>query len=201
MLKNSYYPKTNDDIIRKALMRKLLHDDHPNDPDLVVVEELGLQHGTARVDIAVVNGSLHGFELKSDLDTLLRLPRQMQIYNLVLDQVTLVVGKDHVHKAINIIPDWWGVIIAKSTDLYGNVKFYDIRQSENNPSVDSMSLVRLLWKDEALSILEELGQASGFRSKRRDIIYQKLVSILSQKDLKAYVRKSLSSRINWRAER
>ncbi|KKS98265.1 MAG: hypothetical protein UV73_C0003G0207 [Candidatus Gottesmanbacteria bacterium GW2011_GWA2_43_14] len=200
MLNNSYHPKTSDGIIRKALIRKLLQE-HPNEPDTIVVEELGLQHGTVRVDVALVNGRLHGFELKSDLDTLLRLPRQMQTYNMVLDQITLVVGKDHLHKAVNLIPDWWGVIIAKSIDTDGNVRFYEIREPENNPTLDSMSIVRLLWKDEALSILENLGHVSGIRYKRRDVIYEKLVSVLSQDELKAKVRKSLSTRINWRVAR
>lgn len=194
-------PKINDGIIRKALIRKLLQEGHLNDPDTVVIEELGLKHGTARVDVALVNGRLHGFELKSDLDTLLRLPRQMQVYNLILDQVTLVVGKDHLHEAINIIPDWWGVLIAKSIDLVGHVKFYEIRQPEDNPSLDSISIARLLWRDEALDILKQLGHTSGIRSKRRDVIYERLVSVLSQEELKAKVRRSLSTRINWRVAR
>lgn len=198
MLNNSHYPKTNDVIIRKALIRKLLEEDHSNDPETVVVEELGLRHGTVRVDVALVNGRLHGFELKSDLDTLLRLPRQMQVYNLVLDRITLVVGKNHVHEAINIIPDWWGVLIAKSIDLAGHIKFYEIRQPEDNPSLDSRSIAKLLWRDEALDILEQLGHASGIRSKRRDVIYERLISVLSQEELKAKVRRSLSTRINWR---
>lgn len=200
MLNNLYLPKTNDSVIRKALKKKLLLEEHRNEPETIIVDELGLKHGTARVDLAVVNGILHGFELKSDLDNLLRLPKQMQIYNLVLDKVTLVVGKEHLHEAINIIPTWWGILIAKSTNSLGGIKFYDIRAAENNPSPDCLSIARLLWRNEALSILEKLGESSGVRSKPRKIIYERLIAVLPLKDLRTQVRKCLSTRVNWRPE-
>lgn len=201
MLNNLYCLKTNDSIIRKALKIKLLKENHKNHPETIIVDELGLKHGAARVDLAVVNGMLHGYELKSDLDTLLRLPKQMQIYNLVLDKITLVVGKDHLHEAINIIPNWWGILIAKSVDSIGNIKFCEIRPPEDNPSPDITSIAKLLWRDEALNILEQLDQASGIRSKPRNVIYKRLVMVLPPKDLKARVRKCLSTRINWRPEK
>lgn len=59
--------------VRQALHRKVLKEHH-GDADTLVLDELGLRHGTCRVDIAVVNGYLHGYEIKSDSDTLERLP-------------------------------------------------------------------------------------------------------------------------------
>ncbi|SRR6266404_507942 len=201
MLADGYCPKTNDAIIRKALKKKLLHEDHKNDPETIIVEELGLKHGDARVDLAVINGVLHGFELKSDLDTLFRLPGQMKIYNLTLDQITLVVGKDHLVEAMKIIPDWWGVLIAKSVGAAGDIRFYEIRSAENNPSLDNIAIAHLLWRDEALHILEQLGQAKGVRSKSRKVIYERLTAVLSRDELRQIVRKCLSTRINWRPEK
>ena len=189
---------TNDAVIRMAL-KEYLNKHHSKDHKVRIIEELGLKHGAARIDIAVVNGVMHGYEIKSDLDTLLRLPEQMNIYNSVFDKVTLVVGKSHLHEAINIIPDWWGITIAKINGC-GDIAFCSIRESKENIEQDNISIAKLLWKDEALNILEEAGQAKGFKSKSRIFIYEKLSTIFSQKDLEEKVRETLFFRGDWRPE-
>lgn len=190
---------TNDKVIRVALRRNL-ENELKGSTDFRVIEELGITHGAARVDMAVVNGVIHGYELKSDLDSLNRLPDQMRIYNSVLDQVTLVVGKNHLHEAIKIVPEWWGITIAKIVKPNGTVSFYQIREAERNPNQDRIAFASLLWRDEALNILEERGQAQGVRSKTRKVIYERLTEVLDHKTLGAKVRERLCARVNWRSD-
>lgn len=187
---------TSDKLIRVAL-KKQLEKRYREDPSAKIIEEMGISHGAARVDIAVVNGVLHGYELKSDLDTLYRLPEQMRIYNSVFDQVTLVVGKSHLHEAVKLIPEWWGVVIAKK-DIGNKVIFQTIREADNNHSKDSVSIARLLWRSEALFILEEVGQAKGLRAKPRKDIYERLAKVVDQNFLSEKVRERLFLRTNWR---
>ncbi|MBU0633980.1 MAG: sce7726 family protein [Candidatus Omnitrophica bacterium] len=189
---------TNDLIIRSAL-KKILEERHANDEKVRIIEELGIQHGTARVDIAVVNGALHGYEIKSDQDTLQRLPEQMGAFNSVFDKMTLVVGKKHLYEAINMIPDWWGITVAKfnSNSL---VTFNLIRDGELNKRQDSVSIARLLWREEALGILKEKGEAKGFYSKTRDLIYEKLSMVFDQENLGEKVRETLFLRKDWRPD-
>jgi len=97
--------------LRSAVKRKILAR-YENDPNTRILDELGLRHGAARIDIAVVNGIVHGYELKSDADNLKRLPRQIQIYDSVLDKVTLVVGSRHAKEAERMVPPWWGIKVA-----------------------------------------------------------------------------------------
>lgn len=191
---------TSDKLIRTALKHNL-EIRHKGEYHTKIVEELGLTHGAARVDIAVVNGILHGYELKSDLDTLNRLPEQIRIYNSVLDKITLVVGKQHLHSAIKVVPDWWGILIAKMLKPNGKIIFYNIRKPEENPSKDSVAIAKLLWKEEALDILEQLNQADGIRSKKRQIIYERLAKVLVQETLRRKVRECLYLRTNWRSEK
>jgi hypothetical protein len=66
-----------DSDIRKLLLSHLSSQDEDN-PSLVV-EELGLNQGDARIDVAVVNGHLHGYEIKSDRDSLRRFHRQERV--------------------------------------------------------------------------------------------------------------------------
>ena len=98
----------NDAQIRAATKKALLVQ-HMGDAETVIFEELGVQHGLARIDLAVVNGELHGFELKSARDTLARLPEQAESYGRVFDRITLVVEERHVRGAVELVPDWWGV--------------------------------------------------------------------------------------------
>src|SRR6266478_524890 len=81
----------NDDSIRSAL-RSRLQNQHAGQSDTAFLEELGLCGGRVRVDIAVVNGLLCGYEIKSDRDTLRRLSTQIDVYGKVLDRAILVVG-------------------------------------------------------------------------------------------------------------
>jgi len=172
---------------------------HAKDKRVRVIEELGVHHGDARIDIAVVNGILHGYEIKSDQDTLQRLPGQINVFNSVFDKVTLVVGKSHLYDAINMVPDWWGIMVAK-TDVNGNIVFSLIRKGESNKEQDSVSVARLLWREEALRILEEVGEANGLYSKSREYIYEKLSKVFNKKTLKAKVRERIFFRSEWRPD-
>ncbi len=189
------YTPTTDKLIRAALIQDLAED--YKDQDVRIIEELGILHGSARVDIAVVNGIIHGYELKSDLDTLNRLPDQMKFYNSVFDQITLVVGTNHLHEAIKIVPEWWGIMVAKT--LSDEVCFYEIRDAEENPLKQSVPTASLLWRNEALSILEKRNQAKGVRSKSRDVIYERLASVLDTETLRKEIRTCLATRTNWRS--
>ena len=148
---------TYDRVIRIALKQKLttelasyrLKSKCPAD----IIEELGVKNGAVRIDMAVVNGIMHGYEIKSDRDTLHRLPNQMNEYNKVFDKITLVVGISHLHEAINLIPDWWGLKLAK-INPNNEVIFYNIREAENNRIQNVISVARLLWREEALQILD-----------------------------------------------
>lgn len=184
--------------LRLALKRKVLAR-HVGDPETRVLDELGLRHGAARIDIAVVNGILHGFELKSDQDNLKRLPHQLKIYNSVLDRITLVVGQRHVHEALKIIPEWWGVKVAE-VGSRGAINFSDYRKPRNNPLVDIRCVSKLLWKEEALNLLNEIGEAEGLRYKPRAVIYSKLAEVADATLIRLRVRHQLKTRTSWRSD-
>lgn len=186
----------NDYQIRNAL-KPILINKYANNTNTLIIEELGISHGEIRIDLAVINGFLHGYELKSDKDTLYRLPEQAKAYNLVFDKMTLVVGKRHAYEAIKIIPDWWGIKIVDK-DCKGQLKFYPIRHSGNNPNLDPIAILELLWKEEALNFLEELDNIKGFRSKKRNEIYKRIAEVSTLKMIKSKVSSLIRSRSGWR---
>lgn len=92
---------TNDFMIRSTLQKKLT-DEYCTDGDTIIVNELGICQGSARVDMAVVNGSLNGYEIKSDMDTLQRLPIQKEYYSQVFDNMVIVIGEKHLGFLIDV---------------------------------------------------------------------------------------------------
>jgi hypothetical protein len=186
----------NEQQLRDAV-KSIILADYAQDPNTLIVDELGLRHGVARVDIAVVNGSIHGFELKSDRDNLKRLPHQIQIYNSVLDKVTLVVDVRHVDKAIKLVPAWWGVTIAKNKD-FARIDFETVQSPTSNPSLDPISVCKLLWREEALNLLEEFDAAVPVRHKPRAAIYVRLAEVVDLETIQRRVRHQLKSRTAWR---
>ena len=165
---------------------------HRDEPNTLVVEELGLCQGAVRVDLAVVNGSVHGYEIKSDQDTLTRLPAQSDAYSRTFDYVTLVVSPEHVRKAKAMVPKWWGVWVV--TDRHGHVSLKSSRRPRPNPAVDLYAMAQLLWRTEALELLEERRLAHGVRSKPRDVLWRRLATSLDPKELGSAVRECLRRR-------
>jgi hypothetical protein len=174
----------------------MLDAQHAGDDHTRIVEEMGVWSGSVRIDIAVINGELHGFELKSARDTLDRLPKQAALYNEVFDRVTLVVASKHADKATAAVPTWWGICVADgSPDT--DVRLCHARASETNPDLKPIQLARLLWRAEAIEILTAKNLVRGFRSKSAEILAERLATFLSKDELRFEVRSALKRRNNW----
>ena len=146
-------------------LRRHLESTFAYDSSTIILEELGICQGIARVDVAVINGDLKGFEIKSNKDTLNRLPLQCSAYSKVFDTLTIVVEVRHLRHVEAIVPKWWGVMLAQDRDGHSSLDL--VRHEQSNPNLDPLSLVQLLWRNEALSILSKKRLARGLGSKPR----------------------------------
>lgn len=182
--------------IRHYFHQKRLKKHHSTKTTLVV-DELGLKHGRCRADIAVINGHLDGFEIKSDQDSLSRLPGQIANYNLVFDHATLVVGPRHIQEAMKQVPEWWGVILCQQ-GRGGSICFKSIQKAKINKNIDPQSIVQLLWRSEAEEILRTLGAPPKVLRKPRAHLYGCLVEHFNTKSIRETVRESLKKRQRWR---
>ncbi|MCQ6275767.1 sce7726 family protein [Bacillus sp. V3B] len=190
--------KLRDNDIREALLNEL-YSHYSNENDTKIVNEMGVLHGQSRVDVAVINGILHGYEIKSESDNLLRLPRQVEGYNQVFDRMTIVVQRNYIDSVRSIIPKWWGIVLV--TQNKGVINLREIRKGKLNTNVDPLALSHLLWRDEALKILKERGLQKGYLSKPRITIYKKVCDSLSIEELKLIVNRQLKQRQDWRNEK
>ena len=181
--------------IRRSL-RCLLSSQHADDGSLIV-EELGLLQGQARVDMAVVNGELTGYEIKSGADTLLRLDRQETLYNEILDRVILVATPGHL-KTANV-PHWWG-LVSVETNNAGELELKPLRGPERNPRQNPLSIAQLLWRDETIALIHARQPTAKVGSKPRRVLWEKLVELYPLEELKDSVRTALKGRPHWRVD-
>lgn len=176
----------------RSVLRSQLSQKHAHKSRSVFIEELGLCRGQVRVDLSVVNGLLHGYEIKSDRDSLRRLNSQVELYGKVFDRATLVVGERHLAEALDNVPGWWGILLVHRSAKELQLK--TIRSPRSNPKKDPRALVELLWLDDALALLEERDAARGFRGKARWIVWDRVCEICSLNEIARAVRTQLKAR-------
>jgi hypothetical protein len=139
-----------DKDVRPSLLAKI-RSEHSG---VVIFEELPLCR-RGRADIAAVNAFLWGYEIKSERDTLNRLPIQVPYYDSIFDFSNVVTTKKHYKYVRAIVPAAWGIIVYNKAD--DRVVFDVHRKPRKNGSVSLESLIKLLWKDEAIRVLRMCG--------------------------------------------
>lgn len=163
-----------------------------------VVDEFQLAYGAVRADLALVNGHLEGFEIKAGNDTLTRLPRQVEAYNKVFEFSWVVTTKAHLPQVRELVPRTWGLIVAQA-DASGCF-LRAVRGAKRNARRDPDHLTRLLWREELLAKLQELGLSKGLKTKPKVALFAALASAMSVDTLADYVRSCLKTRGDWRVD-
>ena len=176
--------------LKGAVAREFRHDS-------LIIEEMVIPGRNARIDVAVINGELHGFEIKSGSDTLKRLPSQRDAYNSIFDKITLILENYHAGQTLPI-PEWWGACTAHADG--DDVQLEIRRPPMANADVDVRILVRLLWRDEVVGLLESSGVCNALSKLYIYELHQLLIEAMSRDELKAAVRSTLKTRPNWRVD-
>lgn len=186
--------KMKDIDIREPFIKKIafLNEGH----NYRIIPEMAICDGLSRVDIAVANGNLYGYEIKSDADTLDRLPLQQEFYNKTFDKVFIVVGQKYGSVIEEFIPSWWGIYIA-CYDKNQNIIFKQKKRGRKNTSVNAESLLELLWREETENLLKIHGY-KGLSGKNRRILRRIAVDNLSLQEIKDYTRETIKQRKDWR---
>ncbi|GAH48573.1 unnamed protein product, partial [marine sediment metagenome] len=140
----------NDSTYDREIRDKLIRELKSDKKNIKIINELDL-HG-AVIDIAVIDKKYFcGYEIKSDRDTLRRLPIQMQIYDFVLDKITIVIGESKFPGVNRIVPAFWGIIIAHN--MNSKIILQRIRKPKFNKFISKNWLAKKLWKSDIVDIL------------------------------------------------
>ncbi|MFK4705947.1 hypothetical protein ABIC83_002786 [Roseateles asaccharophilus] len=164
--------------------------------DALVIDELDLARGAVRADVVVADQTLEAFEIKAAKDSLKRLPAQIEAYDAVFEHAWLVTTPRHLAEAQAILPAWWGILIADKSEHSASLT--QVRPAAQGERRQGLHLARLLWRDELLMKLDELGRLAGIKNKPKIVLYEHLADAMPVHELSAYVRSCLRSRSNWR---
>lgn len=151
--------KLNDKQIRKILINRL-----SKYKDCFIHEEVNVPPGFARADLVVSNGHLIGYEIKSDVDSFVRLPSQIKEYDYVFEQNYLVVGKKFSIKAFEILPTHWGIIeVAQEKDRKPEIKF--LRKAKKNPNQEFKKFIDFLSANDIKYLAKETEKVASGRTR------------------------------------
>jgi hypothetical protein len=140
--------------------------------DLMMIEEVQIERGRTRIDLLAVNSAIHGYEIKSDRDTLVRLNRQVRSYNRVTNTMTLVVGERYVEPATQIVPKWWGIITAHPDGSL--VRLERVRECKPNPSLKLDRQVIFATVDDLKRFASSQGVKAAWKMTRYRLIAELL---------------------------
>lgn len=148
-----------------------------------------------RIDALLVADRICGFEIKSDVDSLRRLPRQVEIYGPVLERATLVVGKRHAAAAAGIVPPWWAIWGIRHCD--GDVVLTTQRRGRLNPDVDPFAVATFIPRDVVVHRLRAQGIPGLSRRSVAELRYM-LAETNSKTAVLKLARSAMLARLDWK---
>ena len=185
------------DVDVRELLLPFIHQEYEGH-EVVCLEEFAIYGGTNRADVAALNGVSHGYEIKSERDTLDRLGSQVDAYSAIFERATLVSSPRHLDIARDIVPKWWGIVEIRRASN-SNCYLRRTRESLANPAPRATAIASLLWRSEALDLLTQLGLDQGIRSKPSEYLIERLAERVKLERLSTHVREILRARGDWRS--
>lgn len=181
----------------RAVLRDWVHDKFELKYNDILINELGFWNRdpestvdcSFRADLALANGRLVGFEIKSQKDSLKRWESQMTAYSNVFDEIWLCSHGKHLHRALDITDKHIGVLVV---DDSGSISV--VRYASKNKKLNFYDLSGLLWKDELLAFAS-LNKIEEVKSRMTKNEIRDILSTNSNlEDLKLYVLQKLKER-------
>lgn len=163
----------------------------------ILINELGFYNrdiestidNSFRADVALANGRLVGFEIKSEKDNLKRWPSQMSAYTNVFDEVWLCTHGKHLEPALQITPKHIGILLV---DSLGSIAV--VRNAKNASGLNNVyDLSGLLWKDEIIDLAKRYDITVKTRTTKREV-RELLADCLNVEQVRPFVLEKLKSR-------
>ena len=169
----------NDKQIRAALLKRL-----QTYKDSKIYEEFVLPSSKARADVVVVNGHFTGYEIKSDVDSLQRLPSQIKEYDTYLEKNYIVVGQKFAFKVHEYVPEYWGIIVV--TEKNDSVSLEFRRPAKQNPHWSFNEFIFFLPSNDLKYITKEIPrfQKRFSRTAIQGMIKQNIIAMINEESSK-----------------
>ena len=172
-----YYP--NEAVIKSAFINKVISDGKTN----VTVFEMPVNG--SRIDLCKINGKSCAYEIKTDLDQLSRLNKQLNDYSKVFEEVYVVCSEKRVKEVVSCINESYGIYTYKKTNM-GTYYFSKFRKYEKIGNLSPVAQLSTLTKQELLRYFQ-----SDYADYKSNII-----SSLGADEINRVYKKILKDRYN-----
>lgn len=197
----SGWPENEVESLSESAIRALVRSRLPRlmafAPSALIVEEMEVCSGRARIDFAVIADQLIGIEIKGPRDSVARLPRQAEAYSQCFDLVVLVVHESLFGRAKALVPSWWGIVSGRQVGNRTRYRFQ--RLPEKNPRQDLEQLLALLWREELNALLEQYCGRIATPKESKKAIRMRMVAKVDADELHKATLLKLKERTEWRA--
>ncbi len=104
-----------------------------------------IKANSSRLDFLRINGSTISYEIKSEVDNLSKLEKQVSDYSKLFDYNYVVIGQNHLTSIKSILPKNYGIFVVK------NDKLQQYKKSKKNTKTDVNLQLNLFTKKELLT--------------------------------------------------
>lgn len=115
-----------------------------------VIGGFEMKVNNSRLDFLAINGVSTSFEIKSELDNLSKVSKQMADYMLAFEYNYLVTDEKHIEKASSLLPRSFGLW------CYKKGKYRKLKKASLNKQIDPEIQLKLLTKKELIDAYPEL---------------------------------------------
>lgn len=126
-----------------------------------------LNSGKSRLDLCKVNGKSIAYEIKTDLDNLNRLKKQLNDYLVVFEKVYIICSQKRSETIEKYIPDDCGIYSYRITQK-GKYIFKELKRAKMSKNIDNKTQLNLLTK-------KELEYIANIKSYNRNILIEHIL--------------------------
>lgn len=139
--------------------------------DEVTIFEMKVKN--SRIDIGRINGSSYVYEIKTELDSLNKLEKQLRDYSEVFEYINIVIHPKHLKRCKNIIPEFCGIITYETNPK--ECKFINVKKAKKNPLINSCTQIQTLTSKDLEYIIRKYIDVPipNKRSDREELILSK----------------------------
>lgn len=154
--------------------------------------------GNSRLDIGRINGYSYAYEIKTELDSLEKLDKQLHDYQCVFDYIHVVIHNKHLDKVTEIAPNYCGIISFRHDDKQNRWKFYTRRKAVLHQSIKPDKQLNCLTSKEFDIILKKIGINGNSLTRREK--EQLILSFLSPEKINHLFKTLIKRRFQKRWE-
>lgn len=155
-----------------------------------IINEMVVANWSRRADLAVANGHLQAFEIKSDFDSLKRLDGQLETFTSRFEKVTVICSPKFTYEITKKVTSKVGIIEYLSTEQ--GIRFKIVQRGRISLPVNKSVYINFLLKKELQLFLIENGKSFLAESGRESL--ERIAEKLPLSKIRAFVLRAIKLR-------